>query len=164
MPHSGKGRFTMSDAAKVREFLTHTRTATRNEIAGGTGLPRDAVQSILDAVVAAGEVVKQGDETNSARYSLAGVSTVSESALPQPIKTAAEVWADNARREGLAMWKKSHPEEYPASQKRYEPSSEEIDAEIEKRKVEPLTEHDRIQLEIATRNRKPRNPQAHIVR
>jgi len=152
------------DATKVATFLTHTRVATRNEIASGCDISRASVQSILDVVVSDGAVIRTGSEDNTATYSLAGISPVTEATAAGPVLTESEKWAIDARKQGLASWKESHPEEYLAPTSRRTISDVEVDAEMAKRKVEPLTEAERRSLEIATRNRTPRNPQERIVR
>ena len=150
------------DPAKVAAFLTRTRVATRNEIASGCDISRANVQSILNVVVSDGAVIRTGSEDNTATYALAGVSPVTEAMTAGPVKTSAEIWAENARRQGLADWKKNHPEEYPAPQKRYEPSDEEIAAEQATRAVTPLSAEESADLERRTRGRIPVNQQQFI--
>jgi hypothetical protein len=136
---SNQRRMKMKDATKIAAFLTHTRVATRNEIASGCDISRQSAQAILDVIVAAHEVTRTGSEDNTATYSLAHQAPV---AKPEPdgiVLTEREQWAINARKEGLEAFKRSHPEEYPAPTPRVIITDEQVEAELAKRKAVPLT-------------------------
>ena len=152
-----------NDVAKVQQFLKLSRNATRNEIAGGTGLNRDVVDAILAAVVAAGGIIKTG-EANTATYSLAGQSATVSAPEPEDRRSSEQIWSDNERARAMVDWKRTHPEEFPAPQKRYSPSDEEISAFAESQKVAPLTPEQRRELERMTNGRTPVNPQIAIKR
>jgi hypothetical protein len=146
------------DATKVATFLTHTRVATRNEIASGCDISRANVQSILDVICAAHEVIRTATEDNTATYSLANQEPV---AMPEPIdkRTAEQRWSDEQRAAGLRRWKMEHPSETPQQPRKYEPSDDEIQQALNATKVQPISAEEREDLERRTRNRIPQNPQ-----
>jgi hypothetical protein len=149
------------DATKVAAFLTHTRVATRNEIASGCGISRQSAQAILDVICAAHEVTRIGSEDNTATYSLANQAPVAKPAPIDP-RSPEQIWSDQQRVEGLRRWKRAHPNETYVPPARYEPSEEEVQAAIDAKKVTPLSPEDHADLEQRLRNRTPRNPQQFV--
>jgi hypothetical protein len=149
-----------TDVKKIQEFLKRSPDCSRNEIASATGLSRDTVQSILDVVVAAGEVVRidtTDKALNYARYNLAGYLPP---AAPAPVtdnRSEEQRWSDAARAKVLA--------EEAAKRPKPEPRHVITEAEIEAAKpalVRPLTPEE---YEEASKRPVHRiNPQKFIVR
>jgi hypothetical protein len=148
------------DIQKVQQFLTYTKSATRLEICGGTGLGRSTVEAILAAVVEGGLVTKTGED-NVAVYANVSQAPVAKPAPIDP-RSPEQIWSDEQRKAGLEQYRREHPNETYVPPARYEPSEEEVQAAIAAKKVTPLSPEDHADLEQRLRNRTPRNPQQFV--
>ena len=152
-----------NEIKKVYAFLSHSRNVTRKEIASGSGVSWEAVDVIMKALVAAGEVTRVGAEDNLATYS-------SKTFVPAPpparlAQTEAE-WSAEQRARGIAEYKKLHPEETAPQQTRTpEPTDAEVQRVIDAGAPKPLilSDDERKWLD-RTRSLNPANPQEFLKR
>ena len=152
-----------NDIKKVYGFLSHSRNVTRKEIASGCGISWEAVDTIMRALVAAGEVERVGTEDNLATYS-------SKTFVPAPppvrrAQTEAE-WNAEQRAAGIARYKREHPEESAPQQTRTpEPTDAEVQRVIDAGSPKPLilSDDERKWLD-RTRSLNPANPQEFLKR
>jgi hypothetical protein len=145
---------------RVIGFLKISRTSsgmTLREIAGGSALAIAAVRNALERLVAAGAVRHDdASEVNYRRYLLTA-TPVQVPPPPAPEQTADERWSTEQRRRALdAEANRRAPEP-----KAYSPSEADITAALEARKVKPLSDEERKQLELGA-GRVPINPQIAI--
>lgn len=147
----------ITEVRQVREFLLHGgHDLHAKEIASGTGLSLSSVEAILEIVVAAGEVTKDGTE-NTAIYNLVGASVMPVVEPTAPWKSTEQIWSDSARKQVLEAEKAKQP----PPPKRYSPTEEEIAAATPK-PVKPLTAEERQALKLLEGHRGGVNPQAFI--
>src|SRR5579862_843872 len=154
----------MTNQESILKFIQYEPPSTgltAREISGAVQLSIGETRQILDDLFAAREIrlVDLDAEMNLRRYLPKGWTAAVPATEPVDLRSAEQVWSDPERVRALADWKREHPEESPESPKSYEPSDSEIEDEIRKRKVEPLSEAERRDLEMRQRDRTPRNPQ-----
>lgn len=132
----------MTTQDQVLKFITNNPPCgglTARELSGGLQLPieevRSAVESLLTAAVI--RAVDASLPANFQRYVPASATVAAPAPPEQPWRSTAEIWAAEARARGLAEWKRNHPR--PEPPKRYEPTEQEIESELAKKKVEPLS-------------------------
>jgi hypothetical protein len=151
----------MSNEQQVYEFLKGSRNCTAKELANGLCLPLETVQSVLDVVVHAGEVIRiDGDGAqNTARYNLAGMPTPVVETPTAQWKSTEQLWPDRERARVLSEEKLKNP---PPQPKRYTPTDAEVESEmVERKSVKPLTPEERQQIKLME-GRTPRNPQIFV--
>lgn len=147
--------------SKVLAFLRLSPECTRREVAGGCELRLDEVNAILARLTESGAITSDSGYENTRRYKLAGFTPTPAQPVEEFTPSTEMVWSAEQRQRELAEERRLYPE---PPIKRYEPTEEEIDAEMEKRTTIVLTDAQRKELDVAMRNRRPLNPQAFIVK
>jgi hypothetical protein len=149
--------------ARVIGLLVASTALVRNEIAGGLNLSRERVDGLLARLVAEGRVIRLEQDDHSVQYTVQKTTPV-QPATTEPYISPEQRWSNEAAAKQRAADEALKPKPAP----RYEPSAEEIqlvlDAEAERRKSIALSPEERKTIDLMTRNRVARNPQAYLKR
>ena len=144
----------LTDKQKVMEFVSHNPNCYRLEVAGGTGVQRDVVNSLLDELVAAGKVISTNSEKSKQTFRSSTYVTPVQEPENLDKRSRVQIESDIQRARGIAEWNRKNPK--PVEPLRPEIVIPEMPA------PKPLTPEERADLEMCTRNRRGVNPQSHL--